>query len=730
MNKTNTLHVKQGASTREDFPLIPSKTALLMIDIQDHLSSTTEASKDGSPSRYLFDAALPNVMRNISMLLKRVRFLRDEEKLDELPGCEVIITFLQAKTTDCRDISLDYKLSGPTLAKLPHITKKATFKSLPKDLRPNTSGRGDIILPKTSCSVFQSTNLRYILDNLGIRQLVVCGQLTDQCVMSAVRDAADFGYFVTVVEDGCAALSREEHERGILGMKGFARIMSTEDILEELKNAQKNSDQFGAKKEPIIECKHDDSYDGHHAKSLTQASSWRPCHNYLHQGTTDALLHTLKAANITFLRFGFVDISNSIRTKMVPLKRLVDLPSRFDQVSIAKVSVALPSFADVIIKETNLDAKDVLMIKPDFSSLKILPYVMGSAMVFGTLHDQRTGELSDLCPRGLLVRVLEHASIKFGIGFAVGVEIECCLVPYSGVKQTLSGVDTSHYGGTTTLNDQDEFICDLHTFLEKQDINVEMIHSESAPGQIEIVLSYGYDVLKLCDNVVLAKETIKACAKKHKMRALFSPKVYGDEAGNGMHMHLSLRDKMSSYPFTNIFPGQGPFSISAIGQSFIEGILTHLIGLLGLTLPTPQSFVRVGVGCWTGHSIGWGVEDKESPLRVCLDSGSQMATNVEYKLIDSSCNLYLALSAVLWAGLNGITKTMKLRPMINVETDSHPLPSTLDECLDHLEKSDLFERLFGEKLLQCYVAVKRAEINHDADSNMKTKDYVMRELTI
>ena len=73
---------------------------------------------------------------------------------------------------------------------------------------------------------------------------------------------------------------------------------------------------------------------------------------------------------------------------------------------------------------------------------------------------------------------------------------------------------------------------------------------------------------------------------------------------------------------------------------------------------------------------------------------------------------------------------MKSRPMINVETDSHPLPSTLDECLDHLEKSDLFERLFGEKLLQCYVAVKRAEINHDADSNMKTKDYVMRELTI
>ena len=731
MDDTDILHVKQGASRREDFPLVPSKTALLVIDIQDHLSLPTEVLKDASPtSQHLFDVALPNVLKNISALVKTLRSIRDEEELEKLPGCEVIITFLQAKTSDCRDISLDYKLSGPKLAKIPHVNEKATFNSLPKEIQPNTtSGRGDIILPKTSCSVFQSTNLKYILENLGVRQLVICGQLTDQCVMSAVRDAADLGYFVTVVEDGCAALSREEHERGILGMKGFARIVSTDNILKELRNKREVCDLVKAKEISISECKDGNSY-GYPDKSLMKASSWRPCRNYLNQGATNALLHALKVANITFLRFGCVDISNSIRTKMVPIKRLINSPSSCDQVSIAKVCVAgMPSFGDIIITETNIDAKDVLMIMPDFNSMKILPYVSGSAMVFGTLHDQRTGKLSDLCPRGLLIRVLEHAFNTFGIGFALGVEIEFCLVPYNGVEQSVSGIDTSNFAGTTTLNEQDGFICDLYNYFEMQDIDVEMIHSESAPGQVEVVLTYGYDILKICDNVVFAKETIRACAKKHKMRALFSPKVYGDQAGNGMHIHLSLRDKTSSNPSKNIFPGQEAFSISQIGQSFIEGILIHLKGLLATTLPTQHSFARVGAGCWTGHKIGWEVEDKESPLRVCLDSGSQLATNIELKLIDNSCNVYLALATILWSGLDGIQKTMRLRPRMNLEKDAHPIPSCLSECLDDLEKSDLFERLLGEKLLKCYVAVKRAEINHAAASNMETKDYILRELS-
>jgi glutamine synthetase len=745
MKKRMPLSVRYGLSTRADFPLIISKTAFLVIDIQDHLSSSknsVEDDKDRGSSVYLFDQALPNVVENIAKLLNCARKFRDEAKVGELPGCEVVITFLQAHTTDCRDISLDYKLSGPKLAKLPNPTNLASFDTLPKALQPSIAGRGDIILPKTSCSVFQSTNLRYILSNVGIQQLVVCGQLTDQCVMSAVRDAADLGYFVTVVEDGCTALSKEEHDRGILGMKGFARILSTRQVLHELQSARADEDEHEgqtkmkprqAVKDDITE---DEKYESTIHGHLLEASLWKPRKESQDQGAIEALLHTLQFANVDFLRFSFVDVANSIRAKAVPIKRLVSSPRGEsgtildDQVSIPKVCVAgLPSYKDVMIAETKIDAKDVLMIRPDLSSLRILPYATRSAMVFGTLHDQRTGELSNLCPRGLLARVIETADEKLGIGFTVGTEIEFCLVKAAeGAK--IVAPDTSLYAGTTTLNDQEEFISDLYNCLEKQKIDVELIHAESASGQMEIVLPYDYDVMKLADNIVLARETIKACAKKHDMRALFLPKVYENQAGNGMHIHMSLRNKRSIDPYSNIFPGTTPFSISNSGQSFIEGILTNLEGLISMTLSTPNSFSRVGKGCWTGHSIGWEVEEKESPLRVCLDSRSSKATNVELKLVDNSCNVYLALASVLWAGFDGISKAMTLRPMLSQETEGQQLPTNLETSLGHLVESKLFQNLLGETLLTSYVAVKRAEIKHyESTSPKQIEDCVLRELT-
>lgn len=125
-----------------------------------------------------------------------------------------------------------------------------------------------------------------------------------------------------------------------------------------------------------------------------------------------------------------------------------------------------------MLAETKIDAKDVLMLRPDLSSLRILPYAPRSAMVFSHLHDQRTGELSTMCPRGILTRVLETAEEKLGLGFAVGAEIEFCLVKITEGSKFVAP-DSSIFGGTTTLNDQEEFISELNNFLAKQKIDVE-----------------------------------------------------------------------------------------------------------------------------------------------------------------------------------------------------------------------------------------------------------------
>jgi ureidoacrylate peracid hydrolase len=92
----------------------------------------------------------------------------------------------------------------------------------------------EIVFPKTSSSVFISTNIHYVLGNLNADFLVVCGLLTDQCISSAVRDACDLGYRVTLVTDACASYTPDRHDTAIAHIKGYCRQRTTEQLLDEL----------------------------------------------------------------------------------------------------------------------------------------------------------------------------------------------------------------------------------------------------------------------------------------------------------------------------------------------------------------------------------------------------------------------------------------------------------------------------------------------------------------
>ena len=92
----------------------------------------------------------------------------------------------------------------------------------------------EIVLRKTSSDVFSSTNIHYLLGNLGVRQLVTCGLVTDQCVESAVRHACDLGYLVTLATDACTTHSRERHDASLRAIRGYCRQRTTAQLLEEL----------------------------------------------------------------------------------------------------------------------------------------------------------------------------------------------------------------------------------------------------------------------------------------------------------------------------------------------------------------------------------------------------------------------------------------------------------------------------------------------------------------
>jgi len=137
-------------------------------------------------------------------------------------GAEIIYTVIESLTRNGRDRSLDHKLSGIHLPKGSPLSKVITAVA-PED--------DDIVLPKTSSGVFNSTNIDYVLRNIGIENLIVVGFVTDQCVDMAVRDGADLGYYVLCATDGCATYSEERHDFGLKSFGGYCRLQTVDEVI-------------------------------------------------------------------------------------------------------------------------------------------------------------------------------------------------------------------------------------------------------------------------------------------------------------------------------------------------------------------------------------------------------------------------------------------------------------------------------------------------------------------
>ena len=140
-------------------------------------------------------------------------------------GVEVMYTTIESLTRDGRDRSLDYKITGFNVPK-GSWDGKVIDQILPRE--------DEIVLPKSSSSVFVSTHIDYVLRNLGVKQLVISGLITDQCVESAVRDACDLGYLVTQITDACLTYSQARHDNSIYTIRGYCRQITTEELVAEL----------------------------------------------------------------------------------------------------------------------------------------------------------------------------------------------------------------------------------------------------------------------------------------------------------------------------------------------------------------------------------------------------------------------------------------------------------------------------------------------------------------
>ena len=204
-----------------NLPLVKAQSALLFIDVQNFSTHRDGAEFNGLTDEqfekkhgWLFEQ-LETVIPNMQRLQSACRNA----------GVEVMYTTIESLTLDGRDRSLDYKITGF------NVPKGSWDGQVIEQLAPVGD---EIVIPKSSSSVFVSTHIDYVLRNLGVKQLVLCGLLTDQCVESAIRDACDLGYLVTQVTDACATETEARQKNSIDTIKGYCRQISTLELISEL----------------------------------------------------------------------------------------------------------------------------------------------------------------------------------------------------------------------------------------------------------------------------------------------------------------------------------------------------------------------------------------------------------------------------------------------------------------------------------------------------------------
>lgn len=268
----------------------------------------------------------------------------------------------------------------------------------------------------------------------------------------------------------------------------------------------------------------------------------------------------------------------------------------------------------------------------------------------------------------------------------------------------------------------DDFAADILRDLDANGVPVGQFHAEYGPSQLEVSLAPA-DPVTAADRQLLARQTIHAAARAHGLRVSFAPLVTPDGVGNGLHLHVSV-----SRGSENLLADAGKGRPEGQGEHFLGGLLRDLPGVAAVSAPSVPSLLRRRPGYFAGAYQFWGIENREAPLRYVPSSpfvGTDRA-NVELKASDASGNPYLALAAVLAAGLAGIDDSAPLPPSVQedpgtwsearrAEQGIAPLPSAPEEAERALLSSTPVTVALGEALLGAFTAVRRSDAAWSAD---------------
>ena len=421
---------------------------------------------------------------------------------------------------------------------------------------------------------------------------------------------------------------------------------------------------------------------------------------------TEFVLRTIEERDIRFVRLWFTDVLGMLKSVAVAP---AELEGAFAE-GIGFDGSAIEGFARVYESD--------MLAKPDPSTFQVLPWrgeSPGTGRMFCDIL-MPDGSPSYADPRHVLKRALAKAA-DLGFTFYTHPEIEFFLLQQGFAKGEIPvPIDEVGYFDHSPHGQGYDFRRQAITMLEAMGISVEFSHHEGAPGQQEIDLRYA-DALTTADNIMTFRLVVKEVALEQGVYATFMPKPFADHPGSGMHTHVSLfeGDRNAFYE------AGSEYQLSKVGRSFIAGLLRHAPEITAVTNQWVNCYKRLAGGGEAPAYVCWGHNNRSALVRIPMYKPTKgNATRVEFRSIDTAANPYLAFAVMLAAGLKGIENGYELPPGAEDDvwalTESErralgiePLPSSLGQAVQAMERSELVAETLGEHVFDFFLRNKRAE---------------------
>jgi glutamine synthetase len=353
------------------------------------------------------------------------------------------------------------------------------------------------------------------------------------------------------------------------------------------------------------------------------------------------------------------------------------------------------------------------VFRPDFSTLRLLPWHEGTALVLCDL-EWEDGRPVRPSPRQILRRQLDRLAER-GWRAYVGTELEFFLFNdtyeeafrkhYEQLEPAnLYNVDYSLMGTSRV----EPLLRRIRNGMTGAGLYVESAKGECNFGQHEIAFRYD-EALATCDNHVVYKTGAKEIAAQDGMSLSFMAK-YNEREGNSCHIHLSLRDQEGQPVFAGAGAGAGAEGFSPVMEHFLAGQLACLQELTLMLAPNINSYKRFVDGSFAPTAVAWGRDNRTCALRVVGHGGS---LRFENRLPGGDVNPYLAVAALIAAGLHGVDEALPLEDALvgnAYQSDKPRVPSTLRDARDRFARSAVAKAAFGADVVDHYLNAARVEL--------------------